>query len=346
METKISEYAQLKADNQALNSSEREKDLPIIRSLPLVAKIEVTNRCNLRCIMCREEHDRRTIQDLDLRVFDRLRDLFPTLLAAYLYGIGEVLTYPHVESLIDQLLAYDINVGLISNGILINDAMARSWVEKGLYKLSISVDAASAQHYERIRRGASFATLCANLASVQKWKRYYGVSRPIITINYVAMRSTIEELPDLITLAHTYGAAEVIVSDLIVFFDALKEEALHYDEQIVTRVFTVAHARAEELDIRLVLPVAYSFQKAASYATSPQKARINRCTEAWSGFWLTADGIVTPCCYWMRPMGDLKKDTFTEIWNNEDYQELRQTVNTEKRNAHCRRCAIAGMHRR
>jgi radical SAM protein with 4Fe4S-binding SPASM domain len=346
MKSQTRTYSRIKADNKALNHAERATNSPVIQSLPLVAKIEVTNRCNLRCIMCRDEHDTRVIQELDPAVFARLKRIFPTLLSVYLYGIGEVLTYRHLDRLIDQLLAFDIDVGLITNGMLITDPLARSWVERGLYKLSISVDAATAHNYERIRRGASFAKLLAHLASIKKWKHHFGLSRPIVTINYVAMRSTIEELPALIELAHTYDATEVIVSDLIVFFDQLKEEALAYDEEIVTRTFQSAMCRAQELGIRLVLPVAYCFQNEHTQTPAPEKTVINPCTEAWSGFWLTAEGVVTPCCYWMKPMGDLKKDDFNTIWNNDEYQHLRNTVNTEKRNAQCRRCAIAGMHRR
>jgi len=346
MEIPTQTYSKTKTDNKLLNHNERSQNLPVIQSLPLVAKIEVTNRCNLRCIMCRDEHEKRAIKDLDPSLFTKLKPIFPNLLSAYLYGIGEVLTYPHLDSMIDELLFYGVNVGLITNGMLITDELARSWVERRLYKISISIDAAHAESYERIRRGASFDLLLEKLASIQKWKHHYQSNYPIITVNYVAMRDTIDELPDLIDLAARFEADEVIVNDLIVFFDELKDQALKYTDTLLIENFQKAQIKAQSHGIQLYLPAAFRFQEEQSMRQPEQKGAINPCTEPWSGFWLTSDGIVTPCCYWMRPMGDLHTDDFQSIWNNSRYQQLRSSVNTELRTSHCRRCAISGMERR
>jgi radical SAM protein with 4Fe4S-binding SPASM domain len=335
-----------KEENKTLNHSERAQALAVIKSLPLVAKIEVTNRCNLRCIMCRNDHETRGFKDLDPALFDKLRPIFPGLLSAYLYGIGEVLTYPYLDPMIDELLSYGIRVGIITNGMLITDEMARGWVERGLYKISISVDGAHAESYERIRRGASFERLMKNVASIQKWKQHYRREYPIITLNYVAMRDTISELPALIDLASRFNAREVIVNDLIVFFDELKDQALRYSDQLLVDNFAQARLRAESSGIALYLPTAFRFQTEQTHQPKNKQKKINPCTEPWSGFWLTSDGIVTPCCYWMKPMGDLRTDDFCSIWNNDHYQQLRSTVNTDLRTPHCRRCAIAGMERR
>jgi MoaA/NifB/PqqE/SkfB family radical SAM enzyme len=37
-------------------------------------------------------------------------------------------------------------------------------------------------------------------------------------------------------------------------------------------------------------------------------------------------------------MGDLRKDDFRTIWNNERYQELRKRVNTDDPLPDCKRC--------
>lgn len=50
------------------------------------------------------------------------------------------------------------------------------------------------------------------------------------------------------------------------------------------------------------------------------------------------DGKVRPCCFTNEIMGDLKKQSFEQIWNGEPYQELRETVNTDKAPFECSRC--------
>jgi radical SAM protein with 4Fe4S-binding SPASM domain len=342
----LGQYLSRKEENKKLNFDERALEATVITSLPLVAKIEVTNRCNLQCIMCRDGSRHTESKDLAVQTFMKLEPLFPTLLSAYLYGIGEVLTYPHLPEMIETLLGYDVNVGLITNGTLIRENMAKMWVENGLYKLSISIDGATKETYEKIRRGASFERLMSNLQIVRDLKRAYGSERPYLTFNYVVMRDSIAELPRLVDLAAEYGAKEVIVNDLIVFFDAMKSQALDYTDPLCVRFFSEAEERARVHGVQLFLPCAYRFKKEKERVLTSNTPRINICTEPWSGFWLTADGEVTPCCYWMNPMGNLQDHDFSVIWNNQKYQALRRVINTPKRSSHCKQCAIAGMERR
>lgn len=64
---------------------------------PLEAFFEISARCNLRCQMCAINYDQRykpragrpPLFEPDL--FERLRPLFPTLVRAYLFGLGEPL---------------------------------------------------------------------------------------------------------------------------------------------------------------------------------------------------------------------------------------------------------------
>ena len=344
----VSSLQNIKTENKKRNFEERASHLPIIQSLPLVAKIEVTNRCNLQCIMCRQETWKQSIKDLDFNLFKELEVIFPTLLSAYLYGIGEVLTYPYTMEMFDYLLSFEINVGILTNGILINNEMGEEWVEKGLYKLSISIDGATRYTYEKIRRGASYDRLFANISMINQLKRKYNVQRPIITFNFVVMRDNIQELPDVVDMASLYGVEEVIVSDLIVFFDTMREQSVSYDDVLCKESFYEAEIRAKRNNLKLFLPVPYRFQKNLKIKSDDKvnPTVINSCTEPWSSFWLTSGGIVTPCCYWMKPMGDLKRNDFLTIWNNSHYQHLRKKVNTEWRNTLCRRCAIAGMEKR
>ncbi len=339
--------------NKRLNHKERGLSLLKIDSLPLVAKIEVTNNCNFNCIMCGRKRGAK-VEELDFEIFMKLKPLFPTLLSVYLYGIGEVLTYARLDDMISVLLSYGVNVGIITNGSLITDEKAESWVRNNLYKVSVSIDGATERTYNEIRRGGDFKKLLNNVALINKYKKKYSSDRPVLTFNFVAMRRNIRELPALVRLARDMDVAEVIVNDLIVFSDDMKDDALDYDEAVCRENFIEAKHVADSSVVSLYLPVPFKYREKyicsdseLSHGDKKRKSkRINVCTEPWSGFWLTSSGIVTPCCYWMKPMGDLKRDSFSDIWNNENYKKLRAVVNTSKRDIHCRQCAISGMERR
>ncbi|MFC1809255.1 radical SAM protein, partial [Candidatus Omnitrophota bacterium] len=146
----------LRNSNKICNYQERDQGLPVISSMPLVAKIEVTTRCNLACSMCATSFFDKKRADISLKTFMKLRSVFPYLLSAYLYGIGEPLLHPDLPEMVDTLIDEGVNVGIITNGILINKQMAEKWIERGLYKLSISIDGATKKTYEKIRKGSSF----------------------------------------------------------------------------------------------------------------------------------------------------------------------------------------------
>jgi len=73
----------LREENKTLNWAERAAGKEILSSYPLVAKIEVTNRCNLACTMCAMSYDRTTARtDLSMDNFSKLEPIFPYLLSA------------------------------------------------------------------------------------------------------------------------------------------------------------------------------------------------------------------------------------------------------------------------
>jgi len=256
--TSTTEQILTREDNKELNHEERAAGQLVLSSLPLVAKIELTIRCNLACTMCATHDADRVRQDLDFDTFMALEPLFPYLLSTYLYGIGEPLLHPRVLDMVDVLSRYDVNVGIISNGLLLDAKTADAFVEKNLYKLSLSIDGATAATYEKIRRGGSFNTLMQNIEYLAEVKAARKQERPFLTFNFVSMRDTIGELTDLIKLAKKYGAHEVIVSDLIPFTPQMRPQVLSYDDPLLTDSYQHAQAYAKECGITLVLPHTYS----------------------------------------------------------------------------------------
>lgn len=346
----------MREQNKKRNHKEREEGVETIESFPLVAKIEVTTRCNLACSMCAMTFAHEQREDLSFERFMKLEPVFPYLLSAYLYGIGEPLLHPRIMDMFSVLRGHGVNVGIITNGLLMTRDMIDVWLEKGLYKLSVSIDGASAKTYNLIRRGGSFDRLMENIVYFSQQKRKHSLAQPALTFNFVAMRSNIHDLIPLIELATQYDVAEVIVSDLIVFHDSMREEALSYGEQVLTDVYSAAGTVAQKHGIRLVLPHVYETWKKEKrghtcFPTSQSEEQEHRCdpfsfesfkpcTEPWSGFWFSHTGDIRPCCYWSKKMGNIDESPFTAIWNNERYQELRRIINTSLRPQQCRKCPI------
>ena len=121
--------------------------------LPLSSTcIELTLRCNLSCLHCGSaaHHGRR--QTLDLAAFvPLLRDLH--LLGGQrvvLLG-GEPLLHPDWAAVVQMAAGFQLEVALISNGTLINDAVADQLAELPLTHVGLSLDGATDEVHDRIR---------------------------------------------------------------------------------------------------------------------------------------------------------------------------------------------------
>ena len=112
--------------------------------LPEIVQIESTNICNAKCVFCPRDdmHRRQGVMSLDLfkKVVDECAEL----------GITHVRVHNYGEPFLDRHLTAKVRyakekgikeVGMISNGSLITEKIARGVIEAGLDAINISVDA-------------------------------------------------------------------------------------------------------------------------------------------------------------------------------------------------------------
>src|SRR5438270_13453907 len=182
---------------------------------PIEAFFEVAARCNLHCQMCAINYDSRyqprsgrpPFFEPDL--FARLRPLFPSLLRAYLFGLGEPTLNKHLVDYIGELSAAGVEVWFNTNGTLIDEAKAEEIARAGAERITVSIDGATAQTYETIRRGAKFDTVLRGIRALTNAGKRYG--RPSVNLSFVAMSSNIHELPAIVELAANLGTTGVHV---------------------------------------------------------------------------------------------------------------------------------------
>lgn len=155
---------------------------------PQEAIIEVSARCNLRCVMCPISYDPRYQPGsgrpalLTPQLFERLRPLFPTLLRADLFGLGEPVLNPHLTDFIGELHAAGVEVRFTTNATLIDDERAEAFARAGADSISVSIDGASAGTYETIRRGGRFEGVLRGLEALCRARRRHG--RPRVTVSF------------------------------------------------------------------------------------------------------------------------------------------------------------------
>ncbi len=266
--------------------------------------------------------------------FARISRHFSLVEGIDLTGGGEPLLHPELLSMIESGKVAGCSVGFNTNGVLLNNELAAELVALNLDWIAYSVDAATPQTYESIRRGAKFAQVLENISALNAAKKARGSSLPLTMIVYVMMRDNIFELPAMIDLASQMGIDQVIAKNLDVI---LKEE----DEG--RRIFTskdapppveakraIAEAQARAKRHGLVMRV---------YSLQPEELMICDQDPVHTLF-VNWEGWVSPCitlAYAKKRIfcgrttelplcrfGNLNDEQLPDIWNKAAYREFRE----------------------
>ena len=318
--------------NSDLNLNEIDTGEMILRSLPRRLVFELTNACNLNCVMCGRNAVtfKPTIFNLDwFRYFEPMLD---TVEEVTLMGWGEPTMHPNFEEMLRIIDKHSARKYFCTNGMRL-DKLKNALFENHIDVFAVSLDGAKAETNARIRRGSDLDKICGNLKEIVQEKKNKGLKYPWINFVFCAMKSNIDELPDLVRLAAEIGLEEVKVVYLTAFDNVLAGEVLWDCQDKVKNIFDEAVKLGDELGVILKLPY---IQGEDIGGTKEHKD----CFVAWRDFFLGSDGYIRPCM--STPIQFEKFDVnkkFEDMWNSEMYQRYRKTVNdSEKMDEPCRRC--------
>jgi Iron-sulfur cluster-binding domain/Radical SAM superfamily len=84
-------------------------------------------------------------------------------------------------------------VGMISNGSLITEQVARGMVEAGLDAINISVDAAGREVFDATRLGLNYDKVIANIERLVRVRAEMGRTRPKLILSFVRQNNSVDE---------------------------------------------------------------------------------------------------------------------------------------------------------
>lgn len=291
----------------------RMKRSPSIKGFPISASIEPTTACNLRCPQCPSglRSFTRPTGRLDKKLYEHiLNELGPQLWYLTLYFQGEPYLNPDFTNLVELANQRNIFTATSSNAHFLDDENARKTVDSGLDKLIISVDGLSQETYEKYRIEGQLLKVEEGLSNIDKWKRKLKKNHPQVIVQFIVMRHNEHEVPRVKNWARKYNVDKVQL-----------KTAQIYD-----------HENGSEL-----LPENEDFARYGKSNTgifNIKNKLYDHCWRMWHSCVITWDGRVVPCCFDKDAkyvMGDLKENSFHEIWTGTKYQNFRkQLLNNRK----------------
>ncbi|MDI6785906.1 MAG: radical SAM protein [bacterium] len=334
LQNKSEKIEDIKYYSKKLNMVEANNQSIKLNSYPFLIQIEDTTRCNLKCKMCQRERNDYTQpqEDMEMDVFNKLLPIFPYISQSSLFGIGEPLLNKKFNEMFAKLRENLVDVLFYTNGMLINEEMAKIWVKNGLRDIIFSLDGTSFRKVENLRKGLKYKVVLDKIRIINRYKKLLKKKLPNIRISYTVMKSNLEELLDMVKLCKELGVGKIIVTFMVAFIEEFRSESLYFHQELTNEVFRRSIVLGRKLGIDVQVPGFFSLNK------EKKRKRRKPCLEPWTTTYVFYDGKVRPCCFTDMVMGDLKRQSFEEIWNGKPYQKLREKVNTDNPPFECSRC--------
>jgi radical SAM protein with 4Fe4S-binding SPASM domain len=295
---------------------------PVQWGYPISISFEPTTSCNLRCPECPS----------GLRAFTRpkgmlekaffkktIDELSKELLYLIFYFQGEPYLNPDFLDMVKYASSKGIYTATSTNAHYLNDENARRTIDSGLDRLIISIDGTTQEVYQQYRRGGKLEKVLEGARNIVKWKKELKSKTPFIFFQFLVVKPNEHQIEDVKQLAKEVGVDQVRF-----------KTAQVYD-----------YENGNPLIPTLDNFSRYKKNTDGSYAIKNKLA--NHCWRLWHDPVITWDGLVVPCCFdkdATHRMGDLKKQSFKEIWNDKTYRHFRGQILQGRKNIDiCANCS-------
>lgn len=168
--------------------------------MPTMVNIEPTNKCNLKCIMCPRDEMERNLGVMDLDTFKKVIDqcVQTGVTQITLNGYGEPFIAKQVFEMIAYTMQTPLKLKINTNGHYLNSTNIEKLLAQPPHHLSISMDGATRETYEKVRINGKFDRLMTNLNNLLEAREKLQDHPMKITLQIIRMDETEQEIEDFI----------------------------------------------------------------------------------------------------------------------------------------------------
>lgn len=174
--------------------------------------IEIINRCNVRCRMCRGaiSASRNGHRPLSVMSPDEARALLGGLrvdTVTMAGGYSEPLLNTHVVEIVRVIKTLGSKAQIISNGTCLNELTSRGLIDAGLDKLVVSCHGARKETAEFVMPGSKFDEIIGNLERLRQLKRELNRDKPRLELTMVLMKCNLDDVMAMVDVARRVRAS-------------------------------------------------------------------------------------------------------------------------------------------
>jgi radical SAM protein with 4Fe4S-binding SPASM domain len=165
-------------------------------------RLDITNNCNLRCIMCHLPYEHKPPRAMSLDEFKQAtHGILHRVNALFLSWTTEPLLNKELPEIIAYARGFKVPcITLVTNLTMLTEKTVDAFVNNGLHRINVSIDAADPQLYAVIRQRDCFEKVVDNVRRLQELKKKRHSRFPIIALNTVLLKMNITRLKPIIDL--------------------------------------------------------------------------------------------------------------------------------------------------
>jgi AdoMet-dependent heme synthase len=286
--------------------------------VPLIMSWNVTRKCNMKCSHCYiNATEKKVDNELNTEeakvLMDQICQVSRPLLV--LSG-GEPLLRPDIYALIEYGAAKGLKMGLGSNGSLIDDAVAGKLKAAGIATVSISIDSNIPSQHDEFRGVTGAWEKAVNACKALR------KNNVLVQVNTTLTQQNYNQIDDIMTLAEGIG-----VENFHLFFlvptgrgTKLADISPQMYEDMITKTF--AKTSKHRLNVRP--SCAPQFMRIAQGMGLDMRQWIRGCIAGMYYCRIYPNGDVTPCPYLPVKLGNIREQSFKDIWfGSEVFKALR-----------------------
>jgi radical SAM protein with 4Fe4S-binding SPASM domain len=288
------------------------------RFVPLVMSWNITRECNLKCSHCYiNATDKKLDNELNTQEAKNLMDqIYQVSRPLLILSGGEPLLRPDIFELIKYGSKIGLKMGLGSNGSLIDDAAATKLKDAGIATVSISLDSNVPEQHDEFR-GVSGAWEKA-VKACKALRR----NNVLVQVNTTLTQQNYNQIDDIMALAESIGVENFHLFFLVPTGRGTKLTDLSPEqyEAMITKTF----AKTADHTLNVRPSCAPQFMRIAKDMGLDMRQWIRGCIAGLYYCRIYPNGDVTPCPYLPIKLGNVRENSFKDIWfNSEVFNALR-----------------------
>jgi radical SAM protein with 4Fe4S-binding SPASM domain len=205
-----------------------------------------------------------------------------------------------------------------TNGHFLTETSAvEKLVNSGLDSIFISLDGISQFSYWKYRIGGKFNQVLSGIQLLVETKKKFAATTPKIVLQFLIMKHNQHEIKEIKKFKKKFKVDRVLIKTV-----QIENSHQALDFLPANQKYNRYHNIKNLFDLK--------------------NKKNKLCSRLWYSTVVLSDGRVVPCCFdknGKHTFGDLSRQSITEIWNSDDYQQFREHSKRNRQSIDlCRNC--------